>query len=208
MGAVTSDEGPPRVGVLGGTFDPPHIAHLAIGAAAKHALGLDRVIFLPAGDPWRKADREVTPGTVRLRMLAAALEPLDWAEISTLELDREGPSYITETLPLLVAAEPGASWWFILGDDALEDMPHWHEPDRLLELARLALIWRPPGRPVVPEAVLARFPTLEARLDIVPMAPLDLSSTQIRERVRDGGSTEVLAPEGVRAIVDALQLYR
>jgi nicotinate-nucleotide adenylyltransferase len=197
------------IGVLGGTFDPPHLAHLAIGAAARHALDLDRVIYVPAGDPWRKADRAVTPGPVRVRMVQAAVEHLEWAEVSTIEVDRTGPSYITETLPLLAEREADdTKWWFILGDDALEDMPHWHEPDRLLELARLALIWRPPGAPVIPEAVCARFPTIEQRLDVVPMAPLELSSSKIRTRMREGRSTEVLLPAAVRAIVDELGLYR
>lgn len=198
-----------RIGVLGGTFDPPHLAHLAIGAAARHALDLDRVIYVPAGDPWRKADRAVTPGAVRVRMVQAAVEHLEWAEVSTIEVDRAGPSYITETLPLLAEREADDTrWWFILGDDALEDMPHWHEPDRLLELARLALIWRPPGVPAIPDAVSARFPTIEQRLDVVPMAPLELSSSKIRTRMREGRSTEVLLPAAVRAIVDELGLYR
>lgn len=198
-----------RIGVLGGTFDPPHLAHLVIGAAARHTLNLDRVIYVPAGDPWRKAGRTVTPGAVRIRMVQAALEGLDWAEVSTIEVDRPGPSYITETLPLLAEREAAdAEWWFILGDDALEDMPHWHEPDRLLGLARLALIWRPPGVPTVPEVVLTRFPAIEQRLDVVAMAPLALSATEIRARVREGRSTEVLLPAAVRAVIDELGLYR
>jgi nicotinate-nucleotide adenylyltransferase len=198
-----------RIGVLGGTFDPPHLAHLAIGAAARHTLDLDRVIYVPAGDPWRKAGRAVTPGAVRVRMVRAALQDLDWAEVSTIEVDRAGPSYITETLPLLAEREASdAEWWFILGDDALEDMPHWHEPDRLLELARLALIWRPPGVLTVPESVCARFPAIEQRLDVVPMPPLALSATEIRARVREGRSTEVLLPPAVRAVIDELGMYR
>jgi nicotinate-nucleotide adenylyltransferase len=202
MGAV-------RAGVLGGTFDPPHLAHLAIGAAAKHALSLDRVIFVPAGDPWRKAGQQVTPAGGRVRMLRAALDPLPWAEVSTIEVDRAGPSYISETLPLLAhEAGAGTSWWFILGDDALVDMPHWHEPDRLFEVARLALVWRPPGEPAIPPEVTARFPRIEDVLDVVPMPPLAISATDIRRRIREGRSTEFLLPESVRAVVDELELYR
>ena len=164
---------------------------------------------MPAGDPWRKAGRAVTPGAVRVRMVRAALEGLDWAEVSTIEVDRPGPSYITETLPLLALREASdTDWWFILGDDALEDMLHWHEPDRLLELARLALIWRPPGVPTVPEAVRTRFPAIEQRLDVVTMPPLALSATEIRTRVHEGRSTEVLLSAAVRAVVDELGLYR
>jgi nicotinate-nucleotide adenylyltransferase len=142
-------------------------------------------------------------------MVRAALEPLAWAEVSAVEVERPGPSYITETLPLLARDATGATeWWFILGDDALEDMPHWYEPDRLLELARLALVWRPPGSPAIREAVRERFPRIEERLDVVPMAPLQLSSSEIRARVRDGRACEFLLPEAVRSIVDELGLYR
>lgn len=202
MGAV-------RAGVLGGTFDPPHLAHLAVGAAAKHALALDRVVYVPAGDPWRKAGQGVTPSDVRVRMLQAAIAPLSWAELSTVEVDRPGPSYITDTLPQLArVAGAGTRWWFILGDDALADMPQWHEPDRLFDVARLALVWRPPGEPEIPPAVRARFPDIEAAVDVVPMPPLAISSSDLRERIREGRSTRFLLPDAVRAIVDELGLYR
>jgi nicotinate-nucleotide adenylyltransferase len=197
------------VGVLGGTFDPPHLAHLAMGAAARHALSLDRVIFVPAGDPWRKASQPVTPAHVRLRMLRAAVEPLPWAEVSTSEVERPGPSYLSDTLPLLAReAGAGSQWWFILGDDALADLPHWHEPDRIFEVARLALIWRPPGEPSIPAEVRARFPRIEEALEIVPMPPLDISATDIRRRIHERLSTEVLLPETVRKVIDELGLYR
>jgi nicotinate-nucleotide adenylyltransferase len=208
MGSVTSG-GHARVGVLGGTFDPPHIAHLAMGAAAKHTLDLERVVFVPAGDPWRKAGREITAPDVRVRMLRAAVEPLSWAEVSTIEVEREGPSYLSETLTILAQGEPGpTAWWFILGDDALEDMPHWHEPDRIIELAHLALVWRPPVPSELPEAVRARFPHIDDRIDVVPMSPLLVSATDIRARIAEGRNTEFLLPEAVRAIVDDLGLYR
>lgn len=195
--------------MLGGTFDPPHLAHLAIGAAAKCALALDRVIYVPAGDPWRKAARTVSPAAARLRMLLAALEPLPWAEVSRIEVDRPGPSYSAETLEQLAReAGPDVDWWFIVGDDALADMPNWHEPERLLAVARIALVWRPPGEPVVPPEVRSRFPGIEAHIDTVPMPPLEVSSTDLRERIRRGRETRVLVPDGVRMIIEELGLYR
>ena len=132
-----------RIGVLGGTFDPPHVAHLALGEAAWRRLGLDRVIFVPAGDPWRKADRRVSPASRRLELVRAAVRDLPWAEVSTLEVDRPGPSYSQETLATLHIERPEAQLWFILGADALTDMPHWHEPERIIEIARLAVATRP-----------------------------------------------------------------
>ena len=133
-----------RLGLLGGTFDPPHRAHLVLAAAAREALDLDRVIVMPAGDPWRKSERDVTSAEVRLALTRIAFEDLPWAEVSSIEVRREGPSYTAETLTSLQAddAHADADWWFILGQDALVDLPHWHEPERIAALARLAVATR------------------------------------------------------------------
>lgn len=195
-----------RTGVLGGTFDPPHLAHLALAAAAREVLHLDRVLFVPAGNPWRKADREVTPAAVRLELLRTAVAPLAWAEVSTIEVDRDGPSYSADTLETLAAA--GGDWWFILGSDALADLPHWHAPERLLAAARLAVAVRPPAALHIDEATRSMIPGIDARVDVVPMPALDISSTELRARVRAGRSTEVLVPEAVRTLIDAHVLYR
>ncbi len=196
-----------RIGVLGGTFDPPHLAHLVLAAAARAALGLDRVLFVPAGQPWRKADRAVTPAPARLRMVEAAVAGLPWAAVHRIEVDQAGPSYSAETLAALSAAEPG-EWWFILGTDALADLPNWHEPARLLEVARLALVRRPDGGPDIPSATLAAFPGIEARIDAVPAPALAISSTDLRARIRAGRPTRHLLPEPVRAVIEELGLYR
>ncbi len=195
-----------RTGVLGGTFDPPHLAHLVLAAAAREALDLDRVLFVPAGEPWRKADREVTPAKLRFEMTVAAVEPYEWAEVSRIELDRDGPSYAAETMAALAA--DGEQWWFILGTDALADLPAWHEPLALIASARLAVAVRPPAEFVVPAETVAALPGIEARIDAVPMVALDISSTDVRNRIRSGESTDVLVPEGVRAVIDRAGLYR
>lgn len=195
-----------RTGVLGGTFDPPHIGHLVLGAAAMRSLQLDRVLFVPAGQPWRKAGRPVTEGQVRLRMLRAAVEHLDWAEVSGLEVERPGPTYAVDTLSELT--DDGGEWWFIVGRDALEDMPHWKEPERLLELARLGVALRPPADEPVPPVAHERFPGIEQRVDVVEMPALSASSSDIRARVREGRSTQWLLPEAVQRVVDELGLYQ
>ncbi len=198
---------PPRVGVLGGTFDPPHLAHLALADAARIELRLDRVIFLPAGDPWRKADRDVTPAVVRLEMLYAAVKPFSWAEVSTIEIERQGPSYTAETLEALV--QPGEEWWFILGADALADMPAWKDPRRIVSCARLAVARRPEadGMLVTP-ALREAVPGVDDRVDVLDMPLLAISATDIRDRVRRGDSTEFLVPPAVRAVIDRHGLYR
>jgi len=197
----------PRVGVLGGTFDPPHRAHLALAAAAREALRLDRVLFVVAGDPWRKSDRQVTPAALRVEMVRAAIAPLAWAEVSTVEVDREGPSYTAETLEALV--RPGEDWWFILGADALADMPAWREPRRIVASARLAVARRPRAvGPLVPAALREVVPDVESRIDEVEMPPLDISATDIRERIRRGAATDAPLPPVVREVIDREGLYR
>ena len=201
-----------KTGVLGGTFDPPHLAHLVLAAAARRALGLDRVLFVPAGEPWRKANREVSPAAARVRMVEAAIAALPWAEVSTIEVERAGFSYSAETLEALAAApadggEP-PEWWFILGSDALADLPNWHEPSRLLAAARLALIQRPSSPSATTLEMLAAFPGIEARIDRVEAPTLDISSTDLRACVRAGLQMRYLLPEPVRAVIEELGLYR
>ncbi|MDO9444838.1 MAG: nicotinate-nucleotide adenylyltransferase [Dehalococcoidia bacterium] len=203
-----------RTGILGGTFDPPHLAHLALAEAARAALDLDRVIFVPAGDPWRKAAQEVSTAGARVTLVQMAIEPYEWAGLSTVEVERIGPSYTADTIEELVAAgEPDEAWWFILGADALADMAHWHEPRRIVARARLAVARRPgrPGRedePLVTEALRAAVPGIDDRIDLVPMELTDLSATAIRAKVAAGESTEGLLDPEVRALIDGLGLYR
>jgi nicotinate-nucleotide adenylyltransferase len=199
---------PRRVGVLGGTFDPPHRAHLALAAAAREALSLDLVIVVPAGDPWRKAERDVTAAEVRLALTRIAFEDLPWVIVSPLEVRREGPSYTADTLEQLCGREEyaGAEWWFILGQDALVDMQHWHEPERIVAQARLAVATRGDLEAAEIEALEA-VPALRDRVDEVPFEPLDVSATAIRAQIAAGEGTPDLTPR-VRAVIDELELYR
>jgi nicotinate-nucleotide adenylyltransferase len=198
---------PRRIGVLGGTFDPPHRAHLELARAAREALTLDRVIVVPAGDPWRKAEREVTTAEVRLALTKIAFEELAWAEVSAIEVRRPGPSYTAETLLELQRQEgAGAEWWFILGQDALVDLPHWHEPERIVAAARLAVATRGDLEAAEIEAVEA-VPALAGRIDEVPFEPLEVSATEIRRQVAAGEETPDL-PSRLREVINELQLYR
>jgi len=200
-----------RTGILGGTFDPPHVAHLALASAARNALRLDAVLFIPAGDPWRKAGRPMSPAADRLAMVRAAVAGLPWARVSAIEVDREGPTYTLDTVETLIAerGEAAGQWWFILGEDALRDLPHWHEPQRLIARVRLAVARRGGAAgPLVTPELAAALPGIEDRVDAVPMPSMDVSATDIRARVREGRSTEGLLPEAVRAYIDAHGLYR
>ena len=200
-----------RSGILGGTFDPPHLAHLVLAAAARRALDLDRVLLVPAGDPWRKAGSGVSPAADRLALTRAAVEDvLPWAEVSEIEVRRSGPSYTADTLEELQAGTPGAEWWFILGWDALGDLPNWSRPERILQLARLALAERGDGADAapLPPAAVEAFPELPERVDRVPIPRLSVSASELRRRLRDVEPTAPLLPAGVRKLVAERGLYR
>ena len=192
---------PGRLGVFGGTFDPPHLGHLLLAECAREALALDRVVFVPARVPPHKAARGVSPADVRVRLLRAALAGTGFA-LSTLELSRPGPSYTVDTLDLMKKKHEGADLWLLLGADSLHDLPTWREPDGILARARLAVASRPgfaAGR--VPAKTLKR-------VDWLPNAPVAIASRDLRKRVAQGRSIRFLVPARVERLVSRLGLYR
>ncbi|MBM4411352.1 MAG: nicotinate (nicotinamide) nucleotide adenylyltransferase [Chloroflexi bacterium] len=195
-----------RFGLLGGTFDPPHVAHLALAEAARTSLHLDRVVFVPAGDPWRKTGRAVTSAAARLEMTRALVEGLPWAEVSPIEVERDGPSYTADTVETLVAVR-GGEWWVILGADALADLEHWHEPTRIAAAARLGVAARPGAKVEASAALRALAPGIETRIDRIEMAEVDLSSTGVRARLRSGASVEGEIPPAVLGVIHRRGLY-
>jgi nicotinate-nucleotide adenylyltransferase len=198
-----------KVGVMGGTFDPIHLAHLILAEQARVFLGLDRVLFVPAGAPWRKADRRITPVVDRVAMVRAALADDPYFEVSLLESERRGPSYTVDTLSVLQEQlGPQAELYFILGQDALADLPNWREPARIVQLARLAVAARPGCPPPDPAALERAVPGIQGRIDVVPMPQVDISSTDIRQRVAQGISIRFLVPASVEAYILAHGLYR
>lgn len=195
-----------RFGLLGGTFDPPHNAHLKLAEAARFSLNLDGIVFVPAGDPWRKASRNVTPAAARLEMTRALVEGIPWAEVSTVEVERDGPSYTADTIEVL--SRRGGDWWVILGADALADLEHWHDPARIIAYARLAVAARPGTVIEASPTLRTLVPNVVASIDRVRMAEVDLSSTDVRQRLRVGAQVDDVLPERVRSVVERLGLYR
>jgi nicotinate-nucleotide adenylyltransferase len=189
-----------RLGVFGGTFDPPHLGHLLLAECAREALGLDRVIFVPARVPPHRAPERPSPADVRVRLLKAALRGTGF-ELSTLELSRPGPSYTVDTLDLVHARHPQARLWLLVGADSLLDLPRWREPARILSLVRLAVAERPGFRAARVGAAVAR------RVDWLPNAPVDISSRDLRKRVAQGRSIRFLVPAAVERLVARLGLY-
>lgn len=195
-----------RVGALGGTFDPLHRAHLHLADAAAQALELDRLILIPAGDPWRKHDRPVTPSTHRLAMTLAAVDARQGGlEVSDIEVNRDGPTYTLDTVRALRDRGAKQLWW-IMGADAVLDLPHWHRPNEILTCARIAAAVRP-GAELERRQLDRIVPGLGRWLDWVPMEPIDLSASEIRDRIRRGEDVAEDVPAAVLEYVRRHRLY-
>jgi nicotinate-nucleotide adenylyltransferase len=198
-----------KVGVLGGTFDPPHKGHLAIALDARKSLGLSRVIFIPAGQPWLKAGAPVSPAEDRYEMVRLAIAGHPHLAISRIEVDRPGPSYTVDTLEAL-KSELGSETelYFIIGWDALTQLPQWREAARIVRLARLVAVPRPGySRPDL-KAIEKQIPGISARVDFLDMAMVEVSATEIRQRVSAGLPISGLVPEAVEKYVTERGLFR
>lgn len=184
-------------GILGGTFDPPHIAHLIAGEAAYRQLGLDVVSFVPAGLPWQKADSSVSEAEHRWRMTVLSVEPIPYFLADDVEIRREGPTYTVET----VEAFPDDEIVLILGADAALGIRSWHRWQELLDRVELAVAPRPGvGRHEVEHAVPKPIEWLD-------MAPIDISATDVRQRARKGLSIRFYVRESVWQYVQEHGVY-
>ena len=185
--------------ILGGTFDPPHIGHLILAECARLQFGLDRVLFIPAGDPYRKADQPVTAAADRLAMTAAAINGNPAFVLDEREVRRTGPSYTVDTLEEIVAEGNGRPL-LLLGTDALADLPNWRQPERIAQLARIVVARRDGAAPDEQEP--------EHDYETVDMPLLRVSSSELRNRVAAGKSIRYLVPSAVEAYISEHGLYR
>jgi nicotinate-nucleotide adenylyltransferase len=198
---------PRRIGVLGGTFDPVHNGHLYIANALRAALDLERVVWVPAGRPPHKTGQIVSSDRDRLAMLDLALAGSAVDQIDTIDIERSGPSYTADTLEILSASFAPARLFFLMGEDSLRDLPTWHDPERLLRTAELAVAARP-GVAADLASVTRQIPTVRARVHLVPTEEIAISSSEIRRRVRNDLSIRGLVPAAVEAYVRDHGLYR
>ena len=168
MTGAESDE-PERIGILGGTFDPVHVGHLMDAAAARHQLGLDRVMVVVARDPWQKRDRVIAPAAIRYDMVVAALDGVEGLVASRIEMEREGPTYTIDTIEALAA--PGRELFLVMGSDVVAGLPTWHRVDELRGRVTLAIVDRETTPCPAPEGWrVARVsaPRRRGRADRVP----------------------------------------
>jgi nicotinate-nucleotide adenylyltransferase len=197
-----------RVGILGGTFNPPHLGHLVCAQEAYLQLGLDRVLFIPAGIPPHKANEEEPGVAHRLEMCRLAIRGDESRfELSELEVRRAGPSYTVDTLEELRTTTPDSELFLILGGDIAAGLPRWHRVERVLELATAVVAER---RGTPRSSIEDALVTVRAgeRAQFFPMPPIGLSSTMIRERARSGQPIKYLVPDSVDTYIQQHSLYQ
>jgi nicotinate-nucleotide adenylyltransferase len=204
----------PRYGILGGTFDPPHLAHLALAQEAVVRLGLDTVFFVPAGQPPHKVGRLISPASQRRAMVERAIEDNSRFVLSTVELDHPGPSYTVDTLRRLrELAGPAAELHLILGWDMLVDLPHWHDPVGVVAEATRLVVAHRPGAEASPDAdvlheVALILPALPAKVVLLAAPQLNISASMLRQRVASSLPIRYLVPDAVARYVAEHGLYR
>lgn len=197
-----------RVGVFGGTFDPIHFGHLAIAQEAAERLGLAVVYFVPAGRPPHKRDRPVSPPEERARMVELAIADNPLFKLSRIELDRLGPSYTAETLEAFRASlAPGDELYYLVGGDAPADMPYWYHPERVLDLAVLAVVDRPGHDKSAAERLARRLGRDSSRIVWMSGPSCAIAASELRERARLGRSLRYLVPPAVREYIEERRLY-
>ncbi len=198
-----------RIGFLGGTFDPPHVGHLWLGAFAAEELELDRVLFVPAAEPPHKRGRPISRAADRLLMTRLAIQNDPAFQLCGIELERDGPSYTIDTVDDLERLYgPTTRLFLVMAADSLATIDDWREPDRLLE--RVEWIVGPrPGTPLPePSALERRFGANASRIHLLSGPSLDVSSSEIRRRVAGGRTIRYLVPRGVEELITDRGLYR
>jgi len=193
-----------RIGLYGGSFDPPHLAHLALARLARDTLALDELRWQPAGQPWQKPGRLVASGEQRVAMLRLLTAGERGFVVDTCELERQGPSFTVDTLREVAAEQPGAELFLVIGADQFARLDTWKEADEIVRLATLAVAARE-GQAVVAPPAWAGHPLTWREL---PLPRIDISATEVRRRAAAGEPVSPLVGEAVAGYIDQQQLYR
>lgn len=194
-----------RIGIYGGTFDPVHLGHLVLAEQVREQLRLDEVWWIPCQVSPHKTDRALTAGKARLEMLQFAIAGHAAFRALSVEIDRPGPSFTVETLSHLVASHTGHDWWLLMGADSLRDFPLWREPERIVELARIAVVNRGGTELTDVDGIREGFGD---RVDTVSMPGLQIAASDLRERASRGQSLRYLTPRAVEMYILQNGLYR
>ena len=197
-----------RVGVFGGTFDPVHLGHLIVAEQCREQAKLDLVLFIPAARPPHKLDQPLTSFLHRREMLSLAVAGQPAFRVDDLEKDRQGPSYTVDTLEELQRRQPGSELFLIVGADCLPDLPSWHQPARIVDLACLLIVARP-GWTVWPIERLRAALGIPGmlRYEVVNVPQIEIASRDLRRRVAAGQSIRYLVPRAVECYIEEHRLY-
>jgi nicotinate-nucleotide adenylyltransferase len=197
-----------KIGVLGGTFDPIHLGHLIVAEEARAKINLTQTLFVPAGQPWLKTNNVISPAEHRVEMIRLAIADKPYFKLSTMEIERPGPTYTVDTIAALKGQlSPGDELFFILGWDNLIQLPQWREPSRLIKMCHLVAIPRV-GYPTPDLTSLeAAVPGLSQSLVLLDKPWIDINASVIRQRVAQGLSISHLVPEPVERYIKQHKLY-
>ncbi len=193
----------PRIGLLGGSFDPPHLAHRALGIAALQQLELEELRWLPAGSPWQKAGRVLAPAEKRLAMLELLTRDIDGSVIDDRELRRDGPTYTLDSVRELQRERPGAEWFLVIGQDQFQRLDTWHGFAELLQRLTLAVAAREGDEPRPPPALAA----LDFRWQRLLLPRIDISASAVRRRRAAGEPIGALVGDAVAGYIEKNNLY-
>ncbi len=197
-----------NIGVLGGTFDPIHKGHLIIAEEARGKLNLAEILFMPAGQPWLKMNHSISVAEHRVQMVRFAIADKPYFKLSAMEIERPGPTYTVDTIAELQAQlGAGEELFFIMGWDNLTELPQWREPSRLVEMCHLVAVPRPGCPPPDLDSLEATIPGLASSTIILNMPEMDISASDIRNRVAQGLPVSHLIPEPVDRYIREHGLY-
>ena len=197
-----------NIGVLGGTFDPIHVGHLLVAEEARARLDLTETLFVPAGQPWLKLNNVISPAEHRVEMVRLAIAARPYFKLSTMEIERAGPTYTVDTIAELRAQlGAGDELFFILGWDNLNQLPQWHEPSRLVKMCRLVAVPRVDSPTPDLDSLEAAIPGLSGKVILLDAPRIDINASEIRRRVARGLSIAQLVPEPVERYIKQHKLY-
>lgn len=197
-----------RIGIFGGTFDPPHVGHLILAAEALDQLRLDKILWVVTADPPHKQDQNILPVSDRLSLVRAALKGNPAFDISRVEIDRPGPHYALDTIKILQQQYPDDVLIYLIGADSLRDLPTWHKPDQLIEQMGEFGVMRRPDVDLDLSELHARFQGLAEKLTFIDTPMIEISSTEIRERAAGGRPYRYFVPFDVYDFIEKRQLYK
>jgi nicotinate-nucleotide adenylyltransferase len=196
-----------RIGIFGGTFDPPHLGHLILAGEAQEQLKLDHLLWMITAIPPHKNLDAVSTLSQRLSLTRAALADISQFELSTKEIDRPGPHYAVDTVALVQEAHPHAEIFYLMGEDSLRDLPTWHEPQRLINLCAGLGVMKRPGTETDLTALVDQFPGLQQKIIWLNTPQVEISSHEIRQRINENRTYRFFLPPAVYDLIHKEKLY-